>query len=141
VPTTYHLDVPNRLVCSRAWGVFTEEELAAHSRHLGANPRFEPGFRQLIDFLDVTEFRVTARGISEVARINPFGKGARRAALVKGSLGFGLARMYEQFRRDSSDDYRVFRDRAAALAWLDLPPDWAPPPPAPDDPVFTSSKP
>jgi hypothetical protein len=102
VPATYQLDLPNRLVWSRAWGHFTDEELAAHSRHLRANPRFEPNFRQLIDFTAVEKYQVTRTGIGDVAKINPFGKGARRATLVPNSLDFGLARMYEQLRPEVS---------------------------------------
>ncbi len=130
----------HRLVWSRAWGVFTNDELVAHSRHLRADPRFRPDFRQFIDFTAIEKFKVTASGVREAARLNPFGKGARRAALVSGNLGFGLARMYEQLRPEALDEYRVFRRRAAALEWLELPADWAPPPPSPEDPVFASGR-
>jgi len=49
--------------------------------------------------------------------------------------------MHELFREGSGDELQVFRDRAAALEWLGLPPSWTPPAPAPADPVFESESP
>ncbi len=141
MPATYQLDVAHRLVWSRAWGTITNDELAAHSKHLRANPRFAPDFRQLQDLTEIREFKVTSAGLQNLARLNPFGKGARRAVLVASNLAFGLARMHEMLRGNSADELRVFRQRALAMEWLELPADWTPPPPAPDDPVFDSGRP
>jgi hypothetical protein len=139
MPASYRLDLANRVVWSRAWGVVTDEELDAHSRALLTDPRFEPSFRQLQDLTDVTDPRVTPAGLLLLAQINPFGKHARRAALAASDVVFGLARMHEQLRNESGDELRVFRDRADALAWLGLPAEWVPPESAPTDPVFLTA--
>ncbi len=136
MPTTYRLDVANWVVYSRAWGAVTDEELAAHSRALKADPRFQPDFLQLQDVVDMSEPLVSAEGLRRVAALNPFGKGARRAVLVASNVAFGLARMHEFLRGGSADELQVFRNRAAALGWLGLPAGWQPPEPSPDDPIF-----
>jgi hypothetical protein len=51
-------------------------------------------------------------------------------------VGFGLGRQYALLTERPPEEVSPFRDLAAALAWLGLPPDWEPPPAAPDDPVF-----
>ena len=136
MPTTYRLDVANRVVYSRAWGVARDEEFEAHSRALRAEAAFAPDFRQFQDLVDVAEPLVTAAGLRRLAEVNPFGKGARRAVLVASDLVFGFARMHEMMRTDAGDELQVFRDRGAALAWLGLPGGWMPPAAAPTDPVF-----
>jgi hypothetical protein len=141
MPAMYRLDLANRVVWSRAWGVVTDEELDAHSRALRADPRFDPGFRQLQDLTGITEPRATPGGLQLLAQINPFGKHARRAVLVASDVVFGLARMHEQLRSDAGDELQVFRGRAEALAWLGLPPDAEPPAAAPTDWVFQTTPP
>jgi len=136
MPTTYRLDLVNRVVYSRAWGVTRDGEFEAHSRSLRADRRFAPDFRQLQDLVDVTEPRVTAAGLRRVAELNPFGKNARRAVLVASDIAFGFARMHEMMRGDAGDDLKVFRDRAEALAWLGLPAGWTPPAASSADPDF-----
>ena len=136
MPATYRLDLGNRVVWSRAWGVVTDAELQSHSRALARDPRFAPDFRQLQDLTEVVEPRVTSAGLQALAELNPFGAGARRAVLVATDTMFGLARMHELMRGDSCDALRVLRDRTAALAWLGLPPDWTPPRAAATDPLF-----
>jgi hypothetical protein len=141
MPATYRLDLTNRVVWSHAWGVVTDDELAAHSRRLRADPRFAPDFRQLQDLAEADATHVTREGLAMVAKLNPFGAGARRAVIVATDVAFGLARTHELLRRDPADALMVFRDRAAALAWLGLPASWEPPPAAPDDPVFAADLP
>jgi len=140
MPATYRLDLTNRVVWSLAWGALTDEELQAHSKTLRADPRFEAEFRQLQDLTGVDTSAVTSSGLTRLTQMNPFGKRARRAVLVSSDVAFGLARMHEQMRGDSADELQVFRDRAAALEWLGLPPDWTPPAADPADPLFQSAE-
>jgi len=136
MPTSYRLNLVDRMVWSRAWGVVRNEALTAHSRALRADPRFQPDFRQLQDFLSVERTEITAAGLRELASLNPFGAGARRAVVVPSDELFGLARMHELLRQPGRDELQVFREIAPALEWLGLPPGWTPPPPDPHDPVF-----
>ncbi len=136
MPATYRFDLPNRLVYSYAWGVFSGEELVAHARHLPTDHRFDPGFRQLQQLSEVTSFAVTTEHLRLTAGLNVWGAGARRAVVVPGRVQFDLARQYEMLRVTAADEYRVFQDLSAAAKWLGLPADWEPPAASPDDPVF-----
>ncbi len=136
MPVTYRFDLPNRLAFSYAWGTLTGPELVAHSRRIQADPRFEPGFRQLQLLSDVDAVAVTTEELRLVAGLNPWGAGSRRAVVVATRQDFDLARQHELLRMQPADELRVFQDLAAALAWLGLPAGWVPPAPAPDDPVF-----
>ena len=49
MPATYWIDVGRRLVLSRGWGVFTEQDLLGHFTTLGADPNFQSTFSQLAD--------------------------------------------------------------------------------------------
>ena len=63
MPFDFVIDMKHRIVCSRAWGEFTEADVVAHRKHLKANPQIDPTFRQLADFSGVTGwFVVRQRG-------------------------------------------------------------------------------
>lgn len=118
MPGSYTILSAARLVYSRAWDVLTDEELLAHAKALGSDPRFEASFSQLADFRDVTELAVTAEGVRAVAARNPFGKGARRAIVTPLVVAYGMARMYELLSHDSQHEVRVVKNLAEAKAWL-----------------------
>jgi len=143
MPMTYRIDLANCVVWTRAWGELTDEELVAHARHLRADPRFAPNFRQFFSAEASTggAAGVSREGLRQAAQLNPFGEGARRAVVADNDVAVGLARMYEMMRGDAADVMMGFRDRAAALEWLGLPATWEPPPAAPSDPILDSSHP
>jgi hypothetical protein len=120
MPAAYAIDPVRCLVLSRAWGVLTDHDLLAHTRAVAADPRFAPHFNQLADLRDVTEFQVATSTIWEIARLNPYGAGARRAAVVRSDLVYAMARMYQMMRAQSLDEMEVFRELDQALHWLGL---------------------
>ena len=116
----FTIDTSRRLVLSRGWGVLTDRELMVHVRALSADPRFRPDLHQLVDFVGVTDVKVTASGVREMTGLNPFGAGARRALTVSSDVAYGMARMYQIMRSDAADEVEVFRDIDSALEWLGL---------------------
>lgn len=118
MPAAFTIDPSRRLVLSRGWGVLTDRELVAHVHALSADPRFRPDLHQLVDFLGVTDVRVTASGVREMTGLNPFGAGARRALAVSSDVAYGMARMYQIMRSDAADVVEIFRDIDSALEWL-----------------------
>ena len=123
MPCSYTIDVPGRLVYSRGWGVFTDDELLWHGRTLRADPRFDPGFRQICSFLDLTEVQVTADGVRALAQINPWNTDSRRAIVVSSDLVFGLTRMFEAHTKSDQEQFRVFRALGPAFEWVGLSPE------------------
>ena len=122
MPGSYLIDVPRGIVFSRGWGVVTDEEILAHARALRDDPRFERGFRQLIDFRDIDRFAVTSAGVQHIAQRNPFRLDARRAFVVAQDEVFGMLRMYWSYAEADPNEFRVFMAMEPALEWIGLDP-------------------
>ena len=118
MPCSYTIDLARSLVLSRGWGILTDDELLAHVRALTVDPRFARNFHQLADLRDVADVEVTALTIREMARLNPYGKGSRRAVVVTSDVLFGMARMYQILRDEPTDEMEIFRKLDDALRWL-----------------------
>jgi hypothetical protein len=129
---SYRIDVARGVVYSRGWGVLTDEEIAAHAQTLRVDPRFDPGFRQIVDFRGLTNIRVSGAGVREVARYNPFRRDARRAFVVVSDEAFGLTRMFGMFTDSSAEQFGIFRSIEPALEWIGMEPTAPWPDQAPD---------
>lgn len=132
MPGSYLIDVKTGIVYTRGWGILTDEHIAEHARALRADPRFDPGFRQIVDLRELTDVRITGRGIRDVAAINPFRRDARRAFVVVSDETFGLTRMFGFFSESSSEQFGIFRTIEPALEWIGLDPKAAWPKREPD---------
>ena len=120
MPCSYTIDLARSLVLSRGWGVLTDGELLAHVRALTVDTRFVRNFYQLADLRDVEDVEVSASTIREMARLNPYGDGSRRAVVVTSDVLFGMARMYQILRDEPTDRLEIFRELDAALRWLGI---------------------
>ncbi len=137
MPESYVIDPQRRVVFSRGTGVFTYAEFLEHMARMRADPQFRPDFDQLVDCRETTGFELTGDQVADLAARSIFSVRTRRAFVVASSLQYGLSHMlasHLELRGESG--IRIFRDRAEALAWLNLPPDLDPfaapavPPPA-----------
>ena len=119
-PITYRIDPEQRLVFTSIWGPATESEVAEHNRSLRSDPQFDPHYRQLTDLSGVTELLVSTKVIQDTAHDQYFAPGVRRAFVASDDAAFGLARMFALHAEAVGQTIHVFRDRAAAEAWLGL---------------------
>ena len=124
VPYTYAIDHERQLVVSTGSGVLTTADIVAHIDRLRSDPNFDPGFRQLMDFTQVTEAQLPSDEIRRLAQITLFSSRSQRAIVVGSSPFFyGLARMYEMSLHSSGTDgawTHVFEDLDSAKQWLGL---------------------
>jgi hypothetical protein len=118
MPESFEIDPQRELVICRAWGSLSDDELRAHYKRLMADPNFRPGYRQIADLREVTDFTVDSRTIEEVARMQVFEPGTRRAFIAPTGVAYGLARMFSTHSAASGQDLRVFNNAASAEAWL-----------------------
>ena len=119
MPAFYKIDKERRLVLTSGIGVFNKEEAQAHQTRLLADPDFDPGYSQLLDFTHVTRFDLTAADVRLLAQRNIFSPDSRRAFLVPNDVGFGLGRMYEMLREAAGESgIRIFRNLEEALDWV-----------------------
>jgi hypothetical protein len=121
MPCDFEIDADHHLVRTRIYGDVTDTELLDHQRRLAADPRFGPGFSQLVDCRDVTSSRgLSAQGIESGARQHLYGHQSRRAVVAPMPDVFGMARMFETQRTlfGGTETIRVFKDFDEAVAWL-----------------------
>jgi hypothetical protein len=119
VPLTYHIDVARRLVISHATGCLTDADLQQHQQRLRQEPAFDPTFRQLLDWTDVTAQALTGAGVRHRVAGSIFQPGTRRAIAVSIPVLYGFARMIQSLQSFQGGNLRIFRELTAAQAWLD----------------------
>src|SRR5262249_31149555 len=120
MPYSYTIDPHQRLILTVAEGILSEAEVFAYCAQLQQDPRFDPTFRNLCDFSQTDRIDLRAEAIWSFASKGIFARTARRALLVRSTVGVGLARMYAILRELADDPgIGVFQEYAAALAWLD----------------------
>jgi len=120
MPATYWIDVPRRLVLSRGWGLFTEQDILGHFTTLSVDPAFQPTFSQLADLRHVEHSAVSKEFVRRHALEHLFSSMARRAIVVSTPEHYELARIYAQFAQYASQNVHVFRDMHDAEEWLGI---------------------
>jgi len=120
MPATYWIDVPRRLVLSRGWGVFTEQDLLGHFTTLSVDSAFQPTFSQLADLRHVERAAVSKEFVRRHALEHLFSSMARRAIVVSTADHYELARIYAEFSQYASQNVNVFRDMHDAEEWLSI---------------------
>ena len=121
MPETYEIDMDQRLVRARAWGVFSNADLRDHYLLLIADVRFEPSFLHLANLSDVTEFALEPRVIAEIASWPVFDVGTRRALIAPSDVAYGLSRMFSLHAERAGQNVQVFRTEQEAVDWLNSP--------------------
>lgn len=117
----YHIDHEQRLIWSKCWGVLSDEDLLNHHARLKADPDFNPSYSQLVDTTEVTTVTLTPKVVQQVAQNSTFAPESKRAFLVVKNIIFGLARMFQVYVNvRGQNNIQVHRDRAKALAWLEV---------------------
>ena len=122
----YFIDVEHRVVYSHARGELTHAVLHDHQKRLLADAQFNPDFRQLADFGDITSVPLTAAQIRELAHRKLFQPGSARAFVVNCGLQHGIGRMFiacSEHAAGEDVNISLFNDQNAACLWLNLPPE------------------
>ncbi|GEM_PF-6061314 len=105
-------------------GDFDEEAIGMTARYL-SDPRFHQIRHLFIDMEQVQDFSIPAEAVRELSQLQISEDHAQReisvVMLVKGLLGYGIARMWENFLDVSGDhnwDIYIAEERHAAESWL-----------------------
>ena len=118
---TYDWNEDLQLITIVASGVLTGAEVVEMREKMNADPRLGPGLRELVDVREVTELRINTSDIDLFLSMDDvYGERVTSrliAILATSDSTFGMARMYEM-RSGRDDRVSVFRDEAAARAWL-----------------------
>jgi hypothetical protein len=121
-----HFDAEHRLAAARPSGVFDTQLLGKILFFtLALEESDQQGFNRLLDLRDVTEVRLSAPEIFEIAtrrrKAAATHRRFRTAIIVHDPLTEGLARIYEVLMQGSHADLAVFWDPKPAAAWLGVP--------------------
>lgn len=119
MPASYCIDPERRLVIIRVWGTFTNDDFRDVREWLLGEPLFHPMYRQLADLSEASEVQVTHGVIASFAHRPLFAPGVRRAFVATTPAHFCVARLIGIYAEAVGQRLQVFRNRAAAEAWLD----------------------
>jgi hypothetical protein len=118
---SYSIDAERHLVVLSASGRLSRQDVAAVRQQIGADPAFDPSFGVLIDLREAAEIDLSSEDMYQLTVRTLLAPSARRALVVRGPAGFGIARMYQARAElsDRSGPVRVFDDDVdAAVRWL-----------------------
>ena len=125
MPITYDIDRTRGLVRTSCRGQVTLPEVLAHFDVPQQDPRRPSHLDVLLDLRELTtppgapQLRSVASRIGKVSGLS-FGQ---CAIVVDRDLVFGLSRMFEAFAHAHFEEIQIFREPAAAEAWLANPPE------------------
>jgi hypothetical protein len=124
LPICYEIDPHRKLVVTTLSGTLSFDESVAHHRKLGADPAFDPSFRELMDGSGVKRVALLSPAIFSLSISCPFNSAACRAIYAgDNSTNYAIARMFQALAGDKHGEIAVFKSRDEALAWLkDKPP-------------------
>ncbi len=118
---TLEVDPVLRLVSVEVTGSLAYQEFLEATQALAEHPNFSPDFRQLVVYGEGVTSEITSDQLRRLARRPAlFSKSSKRAIVVRGDLGFGMARMFELLRNEEAGEIQVFRDVGQARSWLEL---------------------
>lgn len=125
MPSEYVIDEKFGLVFSKGFGVFTHHDFAMHMAAMGRDERFKPEFNQIVDCRLISEMKLNADQIKDLAGRTIFSALSKRALLGSSDLQYGMSRMFAAYQEmHGRHNFLVSRDWAETLAWLDLPSDY-----------------
>ena len=122
MPADFELDMGERTVRSRVWGVVTDGDLrndVERIRTLFERGILDSTWAQVADFSAVERCdHISSAEIRRLAGYNPWPKGSLRALVLPSDVGFGLGRMYQVLCGTKGENVCVVRSKADAHAWL-----------------------
>ena len=127
MPATHNIDQQNKLIVTTWEGEPTVQDLSEafkkYQNKIKSKPEFQ-NYDELVDFTKIEGFKISSDGLGMLSQTaSSFDKSigkSKLAIIVKTTLAFGLARMYEILRSlgPKKKEIRVFKDKSSALNWL-----------------------
>jgi hypothetical protein len=120
---SYTIDRERRQVRSRLWGAVSTTDIADIMSRIMVDPRFEPDFRGLADFREVTALTGDSMGFGAIASTQVYHPGTPRALVASKKDVVDMLRIFATYSERFGQLVRVFTDLAEAERWVA----WAPP--------------
>jgi hypothetical protein len=116
---SYTIDRERRLVRSRMWGAVSTIDIADIMSRILIDPRFEPDFRGIADFREVTALSGDSMGFGSVASSEVYLPGTRRAVVATRDDVVEMLRLFATYSERFGQVVRVFTDLGEAERWLE----------------------
>lgn len=114
-----HIDRHSHLATVSIAGDCSVEDMRTIQHAVAHTPGFDPTLAQVCDFSGVTSFDASVLDLISLARTTPFAAGGARAYIGGPAWVFGMLRKFALASETvGRKDVQIFRDRAAALAWI-----------------------
>ncbi len=119
VPISYAIDRERGILEVTVHGAFTSADFATYFALRDADPEYTHNLDAVVDARAVTSVMAPSafRYFGTETRLKPRIP-SRRAIVANSDAVFGSAKIFEAHAEGSGPVYRVFRDMAAARAWL-----------------------
>ena len=130
MPADFELDMVERTVRSRVWGVVTDGDLRNDVERI--RTLFEQGildstWAQVADFSAVERCgHISSEEIRRLAGYNPWPKGSLRALVLPSDVGFGLGRMYQVLCGTKGENVCVVRSKSGCTCVVKSPESFGP---------------
>jgi len=126
LPADYEVHENEGVIVVTLTGLLPDDDaLDLASRYANELER-SPGLHELVDARDLQVADLSSSALREIAEVfrrpRTAPAGSRVALVASSDAAYGLARMYQALREDSSAEFRVFRDLESARSWLGLAP-------------------
>lgn len=115
---TYSIDPRQRLVVSRASGVFTPDDVLAVRRDVARDPAFDRTYDQIIDLTDVAELRFDYGAMLSVAASSLSQSFVRRAIVARTPEQYSLACIFQVASEQSGQRIDIFATFDEAAEWV-----------------------
>ena len=128
MPANHHIDHKNKLIVTRWEGIARDFELINAFKKYQQEIQNHPDhmdYNEILDLRTISSNQVTIDGIRNIALIasqtDRDESNRKLAFIVDSNLAYGLARMYETYRkfgRHGDKKIRVFKNEKNAFEWV-----------------------
>lgn len=115
---SYHIDMQEQIVWTRAYGSMENDDLVLHGHKVKKDPAFDPGFQHIIDLSEITKNRINLDILKEAALVSPFHSQSYRAIIVPRDADTRFVEKITDIPGITPGHLRAFRNEEDALQWL-----------------------
>ena len=116
VAAKYTIRTDLNLVLLRLTGTLTDFDLLGVKDQLRDDPKFNTEMDEIVDGTGITDHKVTAKAIKQLASAQIFNHTSKRALVGSSDIAFGMARMFEFYSKKLRGSILTFRNVGEALA-------------------------
>ena len=120
MPVTVRVDRSEKLVVTRYSGQVTDADVARQIADIERNAPYDPEYRAITDFTQVTQFEISADQIRLVAESKSPLEKAHRVMVAPSDVAYGTSRMFQMLAGRTRPNITVVRTLGEAYKTLGI---------------------